>query len=85
MVLNLFLVVTMLLDNLKKTEIDSILLNLSTYCPSYCLSFKNNQSCLLSEIKNFSIPKKTESLKNLTEKQKLSVIETHKACFGKNR
>ena len=75
----------MLLDNLKKTEVDLVLLNLSTYCPSYCLSFKKNQSCLLSEIQKFSISKKTESLRNMTEKQKLAVIETHKQCFSKKR
>ena len=75
----------MLIENLKNIQIDSVLLNLSMYCPTYCPSFENNKSCQLSKTQKFSSLQKIEWLKKFTEKQKLEIISKHEDCFEKKR
>jgi len=75
----------MLIKKIKNVQIDSILLNLSMYCPSFCPTFEKTKSCQLSEAKRFSILQKNEWLKKITENQKLEIFRKHEECFSKNR
>lgn len=75
----------MLKQKLKNVEIDSVLLNLSMYCPTYCLTFEKTKNCQLSEARKFSILQKVEWLKKITDNQKLAMYQKHEECFSKNR
>ena len=74
----------MIIKKLKNIKIDSVILNLSMYCPSYCPTFEKNKNCQLSKTKNFSNLQKTTWLKKITENEKLAIIVNHEECFSKN-
>ncbi|MCU7835438.1 MAG: hypothetical protein KZQ83_09295 [gamma proteobacterium symbiont of Taylorina sp.] len=75
----------MLNQNLSTAEIDSVILNLSIYCPVYCPNFGKVKNCILNEVQDLSLIHKTEWIGNLTENKKVMIFQKHKRCFVKNQ
>lgn len=75
----------MLKQKLENVDIDSVILNLSLYCPTYCPNSKHTHQCQLGKVQDFTIQQKTEWLKKITQNEKLSIILKHESCFEKNR